>query len=56
MAGKGADKGAAGEQAKANVVLPMDYCAGADAPDPHGCQAKPLVAGEQIVRMSEPHD
>jgi len=45
-----------GEQAKANVVLPMDYCAGAEPPDPHGCQAKPLVAGEQIVRMSETHD
>jgi hypothetical protein len=47
---------AVGEQVKANVVLPMDYCAGADAPDPHGCRAKPLVAGEQIVRMSETHD
>ena len=46
----------AGEQARTNVVLPMDYCASAEPPDPHGCRAKPLVAGEQIVRMSETHD
>jgi hypothetical protein len=37
------------------VTLPATYCAGAETPDPSGCRAQPLAAGQQIVRLHRTH-